>query len=332
MKYKYRELCRGEPSIPLFCRDWWLDAVYGEDNWNVICAQQNKSIVGALPYSPSKGSFGLTRIIMPMLTQHHGLWIKYPDNLSHHGKISYENSISDQIIDQLDGMNIAYFNQHFHYSFTNWLPFLWRGFQQTTRYTYVLEDLTDLDKIFIRFEGDKRTEIRKATKSLHVGYDLASPVFYRFHRQSLAKNHQCIQYPPDLLNAIFEKSYALNQGKSLYCHDARGKIYGALFIVWDTNSAYHFISAFDPEYRTHGVGSFLIWEAIKYVSECTSRFDFEGSIVENYERSYRGFGGAQKPYFNLRKTYSPLYIAKDGLEQINKGFKKGIKEMIGRTQ
>lgn len=29
-----------------------------------------------------------------------------------------------------------YFNMNFHYSITNWLPFYWRGFKQTTRYTY----------------------------------------------------------------------------------------------------------------------------------------------------------------------------------------------------
>lgn len=325
MKKKYRELCRYESSIPLFCRDWWLDAVYCEENWNVLCAMINGQLAAALPYSHTRDSFGLNSIVMPKLTQYHGIWIRYPENLDAHEKFAYEQNVSDLIIDQLEHLNIAYFNQHFHYLFTNWLPFMRRGFQQTTRYTYVLEDLTDLEKIFTRFEGDKRTEIRKAEKNLTIGYDLSASAFFRFHALALSKNHQAIQYPEDLLASIIERSYDLNQGKTLYCHDAQGKIKGALLIVWDNNSAYHFISAFDPEYRSLGTGSFLIWEAIKYVASRTGKFDFEGSIVESYERSYRGFGGIQKPYFNIRKTYSPLYLAREGLLRVKKGVMQGMK-------
>jgi ribosomal protein S18 acetylase RimI-like enzyme len=327
MKDIYRELCRYESSIPLFCRDWWLDAVYRE-NWNVLCALKDGRIAAALPYSLFRGPFGLTSVSMPKLTQYHGVWIHYPDDLDSYEKFLFELEVTDQIIDQLDQLKLAYFNQHFHYSFTNWLPFMWRGFQQTTRYTYVLEDLTDLEKVFARFKGDKRTEIRKAGKSLTIGYDLSAPAFFRLHASALSKTHHAIQYPADMLDAIFEKSYSLNQGKSIYCHDAQGKIKGAVFIVWDENSAYHFISAFDPEYRPLGTGSFLTWEAIKYVASRTGKFDFEGSIVENYERSYRGFGGTQKPYFNIRKTYSLLYLARDGLVQINRGLRQGMKTLL----
>src|SRR5689334_24058521 len=39
------------------------------------------------------------------------------------------------------------FFQAFHPSSSNWLPFYWSGFRQTTRYTYVIEDLTDLNRV-----------------------------------------------------------------------------------------------------------------------------------------------------------------------------------------
>jgi ribosomal protein S18 acetylase RimI-like enzyme len=329
MKNKYRELCKKESSIPIFSRDWWLDAVCGETDWNVFIIEKNGSIIGALPYNLTKGPFGLPQIVMPELTQHNGVWIRYPANQNTINKLSYEKEVMTSIIDQIDNMDIAYFNQHFHYSITNWLPFMWRGFQQTTRYTYVLEDLSDPDNLYMQFKGDKRTGIRKASKFLQIRHDLPAYDFYNIHKQALAKQGDMINYSLQLLEKIFQAAYKFDQGKSFYCENAQGKIYGALFIIWDENSAYHFISAFDPEHRSHGIGSFLIWEGIKYVATRTKKFDFEGSIVEKYEHSYRGFGGIQKPYFNIRKTYSPVYMFRDGFNQLNKGFRQGLKDMIG---
>ena len=44
-----------------------------------------------------------------------------------------------------------FFYQRFDTEFTNWLPLYWANFNQTTRYTYVIEDLSDLDIIWKTF-------------------------------------------------------------------------------------------------------------------------------------------------------------------------------------
>ena len=35
-KDSYRELCRLEPSISVFMQAFWMDAVCGEANWDVL--------------------------------------------------------------------------------------------------------------------------------------------------------------------------------------------------------------------------------------------------------------------------------------------------------
>jgi len=35
-KELYREFCKVEDNIPIFSKDWWMDAVCGEDKWDVI--------------------------------------------------------------------------------------------------------------------------------------------------------------------------------------------------------------------------------------------------------------------------------------------------------
>jgi len=64
------------------------------------------------------------------------------------------------------------FAQSFHHSFINWLPFYWKGVRQTTNYTYILEDLTDLEKIWSGFQENIRTDIRKAQKTVTTKVDL----------------------------------------------------------------------------------------------------------------------------------------------------------------
>ena len=53
-KETYRSLCKIEPTIPIFSRDWWLDAVCGKDNWDVALVGKGGMIVAAMPYYMQK--------------------------------------------------------------------------------------------------------------------------------------------------------------------------------------------------------------------------------------------------------------------------------------
>jgi hypothetical protein len=35
-KEKYREFCKNEKNLPIFSKDWWLDAVCGKDNYALL--------------------------------------------------------------------------------------------------------------------------------------------------------------------------------------------------------------------------------------------------------------------------------------------------------
>lgn len=330
-KTRYRELCKKEPTIPLFSQDWWMDAVCGDADWDVILAEKNDSIVGALPYQITRGFWGLSQIVMPKLTPSIGVWIKYPQDQNYTNRLSYDKEVLNEIIRQLDDLKIAYFSHHFTCSTSNWLPFFWKGFQQTTRYTYVLEDISDLDAVYGRFKSSKRREIKKASEILYVKQDLTAKAFYEYHRRFLAKQKEEIVYSLQVLQRIFSSAYERNQGKVLIGEDHQGTIHGATFIIWDEMSAYWLINALDPEYRSSGVGQLLAWEGIKYVSSRTRQFDFEGSMVEAYEQPYRYFGGTQKAYFNIRKTYSPILLMREGLQTFTKGLKMQIKHIIGKV-
>ena len=49
-KQRYIELCKKEKTIPIYLRDFWLDAVCGEANWGVSLCERGSEVFGCHPY------------------------------------------------------------------------------------------------------------------------------------------------------------------------------------------------------------------------------------------------------------------------------------------
>ena len=162
-KERYRKLCAYEPSIPIYSRDWWLDCVCGENNWDVLLYQNGEDIEAIMTYySPIKKI-----ITMPAHTQSMGIWFnpeseiqKYSDNLYR------KQLICNFFIENLPSH--SFFLQQFPLSFTDWLPFFWHGFKQTTRYNYILPDIQDTKILYDRLGGDIKRNITKAQEKYGI--------------------------------------------------------------------------------------------------------------------------------------------------------------------
>lgn len=304
-KSKYRQLCTIEKSIPIFSRDWWLDAVCGEDNWDIILVEKSDSIVASLPYMKQK-IYGFKTAGMPILTQKLGPWIKYPDGQKYSRKLEYEKKIFQELIKKIPP-DIALYSQNFDYSISNWLPFYWKGFQQTSRYTYVIDNLGNFDVIKENLSHAKRQNLKKAERSgLSVLFDLSASQFYQHHVKTLAAQNvydKRIAYSFETFKRIYDACYKHESGRTIYAKDEHGHIHAALFVIWDENSAYDLISTIDGQCRTYGAATLLVWKIMKYLSDKTTKFDFEGSMIEGVENSFRGFGAKQKMYFQISKIY-----------------------------
>ena len=139
-KSKYLALCSEEDTLPIFLNSWWLDAVCGEENWDVALSLKGDTIFGALPYFIDR-KYGFVFLTQPILTQYLGPWIRYPANQKYEKRLSHEKSVLTDLINNLPKYSL--YRQNFRYTYTNWLPFYWNGFSQTTRYTYLIEDLSN---------------------------------------------------------------------------------------------------------------------------------------------------------------------------------------------
>lgn len=48
-KDKYRQLCKEDKTIPIYSKDWWMDVVCGEDNWDVLIVEKGDEIAASMP-------------------------------------------------------------------------------------------------------------------------------------------------------------------------------------------------------------------------------------------------------------------------------------------
>lgn len=319
-KESYLAFCNDQSKIPIFSQPWWLDTVCGEENWDVIIIRRNNVIVASFPFYKSKKEtiFGMNGITMPILTQKLGPFIVYPRTQKFASKLSYEKEIFSEIIQQIPRCD--YFNINFDYNYTNWLPFYWKGFNQTTRYTYVIEDLSNPMLLFDNFSENKRGDIRKSKKIVNIKYDLSCEEFLNYYCSSLSKLNDSLNYSKVLFRYIYDRAYSRNQGRIIYAvgKDNIDDIYGAIFYIWDSISIYVLVTAFDPDFRTYGASSLLFYQIMVDNMNSGLKFDFEGSSIEKIENSYNKFGTKQEPFFVISKKYSLRYKVYSCLKELLK--------------
>ena len=314
-KEKYREWCCHE-DVPLFLQSWWMDAVCIKGEWDVFLYEKNGEILAAMPFHLRK-KVGLKFIIEPQLTQYSGIWIKYPENCAFHKRALLEKEICFYFIEKLKNIGCFFYQQTFSPRFTNWQPFYWKGFRQTTRYTYRINDLSNLDKCFENFSYAKQKHIKKANDDLQIDLSISADEFYDFHRECLGQKNATIEYSQELLLSIYDESAKREQGKIIALKDKNKIIHSALFVVWDKNCAYALISAINPQFKSDGASTKMFWEAIQFVSDKTEVFDFEGSMIEGVAQSFQQFGAEQVPYFCISKSYSRIFTVLQWIKQKN---------------
>lgn len=303
MKDVYRQLCENEPSIPLFSQAWWLDAVAGEE-WDVVLATKKDQILGALPFVGRK-KLGLFFLTQPKLTQNLGPWIR-PVKKSYTKQLAFEKDVLGELVEQLPSFDV--YAQNWNCSLVNWLPFYWRGFEQTTRYTYRLDIQADKDQLWKGLQQNIRGDIRKAKD--RVGIEVREGTLEEFmalNKMVFERQNLSVPYSDEFIGRVDRAASARQARDCLVAVDPEGKLHAGAYIVRSGNIAYYLMGGGDPELRNSGATSLVLWEAICRQPGAVEVFDFEGSMIEPIERFFRAFGAVQTPYFHVSRVNSKLY-------------------------
>ena len=284
----------------IYEKSFWLDATTIDGEWAESIVTQNGEVIARLPYVFVIRN-GIRYIEMPLFTQTLGPFLKI-DSKKNYKIISKEKELINKLINKLPEFDS--FRMCFHWSFSNWMPFYWKGFKQTTRYTYQLRNIKKLEKVWEGFDQKVRTDIRKAEKILNIELDSDLEKFHDITSKTYERQGLKCPYSYESLMRL-HKACVFNKCSQIYfAKDEENNYHSAIYIIWDNKTTYYLIGGSDPKFKNSGANSLLIWRAIEDSSKHTDTFDFEGSMMESVERFFRGFGGEPVPYFQL--TYSSI--------------------------
>ena len=237
---------------------------------------------------------------MPDYTQTLGIWFnpetenpKYSENLYR------KQLICKFFIEHLPAHSS--FLQNFHSSLTDWLPFYWNGFQQTTRYNYIL-DIKNTDVLYENLGGDIKRNIAKAQKKSGIEIRRNIPLdLFMEHYYLTFKQKNMKVYQPEMLIKIIKTCLSRGQGDFWSAFDEQNNLHATVFIAWQNNCAYYIAAGTNPALKKSGAHAYTLWKAILDLAEQAEVFDFSGSMLCGVEHFFREFGTVQQPYFVISK-------------------------------
>lgn len=299
---RYKELCKKESTIPLFSQGWWLDAVCGENNWDAYIVGSNMDIKAAFTYFLQEDSEGkyIGRI---MLTQNNGIWIKYPDGQGIISRQSYEEKIVNEICNFIESLGLIRYEQQYHYNFKNYLPFFWRQYKEIIKYTYVIEDTSDMESVRQGYSSKLKNVLRKAEKYLHIEEETDIEEFYSINKMSFERQGIEIPYSFEYFKKIYNACMERDSGKLLCARDSERNTHSVAMLVWDKMSVYYLLNGTNPDLKQFQGNNLLIDYSIMEAHKRGLKFDFEGSVIKNVNHAFREFGGEPKPYFRITKEF-----------------------------
>ncbi len=304
-KIKYKEYCESHKEIPVFIHPWWLDQEVGENGWDVILLSANNNIIGALPFCHTKLKI-FSGIGMPFIAPYQGHFITYPKGqYKSASKLAWEEKAVKLLYTNLPKNNFHYL--HFFPEITNWISLSWLGYKQTTKYSFLINGLSDTESVFNNFEKRARNTIRKAENQLTIKSEKNSQHLISLTKVTYAKQKLAPPYELSKLTALTEASIKKQLGQIYTVFDSKNTPQASAFVVWDRETAYYTIQSSSPESLNNGGASLLVWHAIKEASKAgLQNFDFTGSMMPNIAKYIRSFGAIPQPRHYIWKENNAI--------------------------
>lgn len=301
------------PQGCVFCRSWWLDALC-EGRFEVLTLWKGDELVAGMPL-PRGRKLCWSTITMPPLTQTLGPLLAPEGDGKYVTQLSSQMAVLRDLVEAIPAAD--FFRINCHPSLTNWLPFHWEGYEQTTRYTYVIEPDTDLDTLRAGAAPQLRTKLRKAEKA-GIRVELTDDVDVLLSLNEKTFAHLGTPRPyaeADVVRMV--KACAAHDARTmLVASDESGRPHAVVCLVHDPKCMYNLVGGTDPDLRNSAATQLMLWHAVELAHERGMSFDFCGSMLEGVESFNRAFGGELRPYFEIHRCPSRTARLAEGLRRL----------------
>ncbi|NND05623.1 MAG: GNAT family N-acetyltransferase [Saprospiraceae bacterium] len=301
----YLDWSNQHPKLPVFFLPAWLDATCGADQWDVCVTRHNSgTVLGVLPYHLSK--YKMIQVVkMPKLTPYLGPWINIPPSPNTYKWERRYVKVCKDLINQLP--NVAFTHMLCHPSFSNSLPFQWKQFTASTRYTFRF-NIDDQEPLSIAtVDNSVRHNIEMATKQLSIQESGEAGPLYELIEKTFVSKKEPVPFSFEYLTGINQMLVELDKKRIFVAEDANGKLYAAVYIVFDQDTAYCLLIGSDPKLRRNGAVQYLLWHAISWAHQRRLNFDFEGSMLPSIYHSFQDFNPTLIPYYELSRGKNAIF-------------------------
>ena len=324
---EWNKFVEESPQGDIFCYSWWLESIT-KSNFKILAIFEDNLIVAGMPLAFDAQK----KANEPPLTRTLGVLYKNHKYQSKRKQISTERK---WLIAMLKYVSLDDFVQmSTHHNFTDWLPFRWNGFKQTTRYTYIINYYNKtIDDLWSMLEPETRRVIRRAEEAgirieLSDDFDLV----YQFGCLSYERQGLKFRIPSSDLKSLDDAIKTNGNRLIIKAIDNSSNIHAVLYVGYNQKSAYALLSGSDKNLRKLGGHTLIMWEAIKYFNNKVEFFNFGGSDIKQIEAHLKGFGGTLTPYFHIynEKLLWKRNDIRHHLGEIRFHFKEILKMVINK--
>lgn len=283
------------PQGDVFCTTWWLEAATGGDYRILAIRRAGRIEAGfVLPF------FASGSINEPFLTRTLGVLFRPDAELSPRARAARQRA---QLTALLEAAPLDRFVQScLSYNVTDWLPFRWKGLQQTTRYTYLVDVAGRSEaELWAGLSRNQAGHVRTARRAGITVRPCDDPHrAYDFTLRSFARQGARLRVPFEAFRRIDEALGRFGHRAVLEAVGPDGRVHAVdYWACRPGRSAYRLLAGADPEARSRGGHCLLLWSAIALFRHEVAVVDFGGSDLQPIERHFRDFGGRQTPYFHI---------------------------------
>lgn len=305
---QWNEFVNGSPQGFIFDYSWWVD-ILTKGDFKICALFDDDSIIVAglvLPF------FSTGKIKTPILTQSMGFLFEdfsKQNNIRLQKQVTKQKEYSGMIWDYIEKDIKNYLNIQFNYHYDYWSPLYWKGCEQTTKYTYII-DYSDYipEEEFKRFSKGHKWILNKVEKKSDLKVVETEDVdeYLKESIKTYQRQGSTRLYSDELVKALYTELKSRGMAKIFKCVDNNNRIHGITFFIYDHREVYYWLGASDAELRESGGHTYLVWYAIKYFSDKVRFFNFGGSMIEAVEKNFKNFSSLPKPYYIISYYKHPI--------------------------
>ena len=278
----------------------WKDVFNSDERLKVlVVSEDGGQLVSACLVWDTQRKFYRSLITPPLMPNVGWTWLAYYEKSSR--RISKEKEVLAAVVSYLDSGVWDFWKLDFPHEFKDFQAAIWKGIQPKQKYTYRL----NLNSDWREGVDSKLKNILKKKDSFHFEVrPFSTEEFDNFSVTLSSKGVKHVELFKKVSTAVHENIYIVigDEGK-----------YKALCLLM--NGVAYYLAAANAK-ENNALSACGLAYCIGIAEEKGAEiFDFEGSMIPEVERFFRGFGGELTPYFSLEKGKGIFYRLRSFLKK-----------------